>query len=573
MATFQELSQDSEFLALDPVSKRQVLDASDSSFASLDEISKVQVIGTLEDPIPIVTQAPQDLRREALAAALTRQEQRPGLTQALEALIAPGRAGAGIAEGLYNLIVKGAQGAGTVLGGEAPIGDTAQTALEVIPRATFDLGAAIRAASQDPKALNAIMNPVQAALMELTEGSRTPSQAEIQRAFENQQEQQQIAQFGEQPIVPEIFGTSNIDVARAAPLVTGIGGTARALPAIARELPAIGSRIVSPVSETLSTIRSRGIFSKPLEDAITRSTGITASEGSLETATVAKTRISEWPGKPPKTAQEAVEVANKAQTSVLQDALVPLRAAEREGLVMKGDSMIVKGREAVARDFPSLANDTEAINGILNEFSYLRGDLAPTRGQGFLRELNRRYNGLENKNSPEASAYRAIRNELSSQTDDIIKAQTGRDISPYREWGQLEEFKEGVRGQISSAQRTQGGREGAESAGRIPTTTRGAIGETVRQLPVSRALVPRAIESVDKGIRRIFKEVKSLPKSADLGEDAVNALRLKYQPRATPPELPATVSPDLQALRRSSIYREATPEGKAALERSITSLP
>lgn len=533
-----------------------------------DEISESPSVDIFEQIQAVQTPT----QRDVVAAALTAAEQRPGIDQALQALLTAPKAGAAMVSGLANLIYKGAQGVGTVLGGEAPISDAAQTALEIVPRATFDLGAAIRAASQDPQTLSAIANPMVAALKEIFEGKRTPSQAEIQRAFEIQQEQQQIAQFGEQPIVPEVFGKSNIDVARAAPLVTGIGGTARAIPAISRELPAIGSRIVSPVAEALSTVRSRGIFSKPLEDAITRSTGITASEGSLEIATVAKTRISEWPGKPPKTAQEAVDVATKAQTSVLQDALQPLKLAENEGLVMKGDSMIVKGREAVARDFPSLADDTEAINGVLNEFSYLRGDLAPTRGQGFLKELNRRYNGLENKNSPAASAYRAIRSELSNQTDDIIKAQTGRDISPYREWGQLEEFKEGVRGQISSAQRSQGGREGAESVGRIPTTTRGAIGETVRQLPVSRALVPRAIESVDKGIRRIFKEVKSLPKGSDLSEETVLSLRSRYQPGNLPPELPVTVTPDLQALRRSAIYRESTPEAKAALERSITSL-
>lgn len=511
--------------------------------------------------------------RDALASSLTRQEQRPGLTQALEALIAPGRAGIGMAQGLANLIYKGAKGYGETLGGENPIGDIQQTSLEIIPRATFDLGAAIRSAINDPQALNAVMNPVQAALQQLKEGSRTPSEAEIQRAFENQQEQRQIAQFGEQPIVPEVFGTSNIDVARAAPLVTGIGGTARALPAIARELPAISSRIVSPLSETLSTIRSRGIFSKPLEDAITRSTGITASEGALEAAPIVKTRISEWPGKPPKTAVEFVEVADKAQSSVLQDALQPLKLAEKEGLAMNGDSMISSGREAVLREFPSLANDTKAINSAVNEFGYLRGNIAPTKAQGYLRELNTRYNGLENKNTPQAAAYRAVRSELSNQVDEIIKAQTGKDISPYREWGQLEEFKNGVQDQITAAQRTQAGRGDPSIAGGIPTTAKGAAVKTVKSLPVARAFVPREIEAVNKGIRRIFKEVKSLPQAADLGEDAVNALRSKYQPRASAPELPSTVNPDLEALKRSAIYRESTPEGRAALERSITQLP
>ena len=48
MATAQELAQDPEFLALDDISKRQVLEASDPDFASLDDQSKTGVVSSLK---------------------------------------------------------------------------------------------------------------------------------------------------------------------------------------------------------------------------------------------------------------------------------------------------------------------------------------------------------------------------------------------------------------------------------------------------------------------------------------------------------------------------------------------
>lgn len=532
------------------------------------------IAGQIPASTPRIPQTITLPEEQAVAQSLTAQERRPGPTQAIEALMTPATAGFEIAKGIVNSAREGAAGAGELLGAgsvedttRAPTGreqalnaalsvipgfqaltpkqrrDVAQTALEIVPRAVYEAGQGVVGLAQQPQTALALTSPVVAAITQLIEGSRTPSEGEIQRAVESQTLSQALEQVGQQPIAPELFGEANIPAARAAPLVLGAEAPIRAV----ADLTRAGASRIGAVAETVG---SRGVFSKPLEDAITRTTGITASEGSLEAAPIVKTRISEWPGKPPKNAKEFVEVATKAQSSVLQDALTPLRQAEKSGLVMKGDQMISSGREAVLRDFPSLANDAQAIQGVLDEFAYLRGELKPTQGQGFLRELNRRYNGLENKNSPAASAYRAIRNDLSNQTDEIIKAQTGKDISPYRDWGQIEDFKNGVQEQITAAQRTQAGRELPTGEG-VPTTTRGAAVRAVRSLPVTRAFVPRAIEEVDSGIKRIFREVKSLPKAADLGEDAVNSLRAKYQPGATPPPLPVDLETQLRNLINS----------------------
>lgn len=465
--------------------------------------------------------------------------------QVIQALMAPPKAGWGLLKGITDIGVKGVQGAGALLGETSfnpseGIGNTIQTVGEIGPRLIYELGNAGRQVLQSPESMRTtgeslarIANPLGTAISALINPQLPPTEAQAQQAFEDQIRNQIYAQQGEQGIAEVLqrdlglptVGTANIDVARAAPLLLGAEtAVTKGIPALGRGLTSVAGRVSPP----LEAIASRGVFSKPLEDAITRTTGITASEGSLEAAPIVKTRISELPGKPPTTGKEFVEVANKAQTSTLQDALVPLREAEKSGLVMKGDSMISSGRQAVLNDFPSLANDVQAIDNVLAEFSYLKGDLKPTQGQGFLRELNRRYNGLENKNSPAASAYRAIRSELSNQTDEIIKAQTGKDISPYRDWGQLEEFKNGVQNQITAAQRTQGGRE--LPAGGIPAPSRGGLIRAARSLPVARAFVPRAIESVDQGVRRILREVKSLPKASDLGDDAINSLRSKYQP-------------------------------------------
>lgn len=533
-------------------------------YADVDDVELAdRVIAKYPEYSESITETPRAPRQvtnpqeAAIAQALTQQEQRPGLVQALEALVTPAMAGKDIAKSLYQTGKEGyaglidlIAGKGSTEGGPAAEiarqrRDIAQTALEIVPRAVYEGGQGIVGLAQQPQTALALANPVGAAIAQLLEGSRTPSQAEIQRAVEGQNLSQALEQVGQKPISENLvkIGDANVPVARLAPLLAGAEAPVK-----------LGIDVVkgaaSKIGSAAKTVGSRGIFSKPLEDAITRTTGITASEGSLEAAPIVKTRISEWPGKPPKTAKEFVEVAEKAQSSVLQDALAPLKSAEKGGLVMKGDNMISSGREAVIRDFPSMANDVEAIQGVLDEFAYLKGDLAPTQGQGFLRELNRKYNGLENKNSPAASAYRAVRGELSNQTDEIIKAQTGQDISPYRDWGQLEEFKEGVKGQITSAQRSQAGRELPSGEG-IPTTTRGVAVKAARSLPLSRAFVPRAIESVDKGIRRIFKEVKSLPKASDLGEDVVSGLRSKYQPGATPPPLPVTLETQMQNLIQS----------------------
>lgn len=528
-------------------------------------------------PTPSTTTLTRALTpEEVIAQNYIRQEQRPGLNQALEALFTPVTTGVDLVKGLVNTGVGGVQGLATLLGtdvedttqpapsimqnliGKALLslvpggqlaGSTqgrnlAQTALEVVPRATYELGQGVVGLASDPDKAEALFNPVQAAIRQYIEGSRTPTQSEIQRIVDAQQLPRALEEVGQQPIAPEIFGEANIPLARAAPLLLG------AETAVTRGIPALGRGLTSAATKTASpfkTIASRGIISKPLEDAITRTTGITASEGSLEAAPIVKTRISQIPGNTPRTAKEFVDSSIKAQELALQDALTPLREAEKSGLVMKGDSMISSGREAVLRDFPSLANDAKAIDNVLTEFSYLQGDLNPTQGQGFLRELNRRYNGLENKNSPSASAYRAVRNELSNQTDEIIKAQTGKDISPYRDWGQLEDFKNGVQEQITTAQRTQGGRELPRSGG-IPTTPRGAISKAAQSLPIARAFIPRAIESVDKGIVRIFKEVKTLPKASDLGEDAINGLRSKYQPSINAPPVIVDVETQIQNL-------------------------
>lgn len=304
-------------------------------------------------------------------------------------------------------------------------------------------------------------------------------------------------------------------------------------------------RLPSAIRNAVENMSARGITRAPLEDAVTRATGITAQEGSLEILPLIKTEVLKV-GPRPQTAKTALEAGGKAADNLIGKALNGMQKAESQGLAFAGDSAIDAGRQGILFEFPS--STPESIDGVLSEFAYLRGNIAPTKGQGFLRELNSKYLGLENKNSPEAAAYRAVRSALSDQLDDVYKAATGVNDSPYRQWGQLQDFLKGVDEQIIGAQRTQGGKA-ERGATRVPLTG-GRMKRAAESIGL-RSLIPREIEAVDKGIQRIFSsEVSNLPKPAKLSQSELQALRDKYlaKPPAQTPPIPetATVAPNLE---------------------------
>lgn len=447
-------------------------------------------------------------------------------------------------------------------------------------RILFDLGniinQAVRFARDEPMAAARALTPIGIAESILP---RTPSLEEAERAFERSQTAQQAASVAAQPLVPEILGPTSIPLAEGMRTVAELApGAPLALSTSARVAEALArgtGRVAGAIPGTMRTMAGRG-FTIPTIEKATGLLGVTEEQGLLEILGTAPPRILEAQGKAaiPKTAKSAIQAATRTEEVLLDKALTNLKKVQGEGLTMNGDRMIEMGRAQIIKDFPLNVRSAEGlqeVDQVLSKFKNLQGDIPPVEGQTFLRQLNNDYDRLIDKNSPEASAYRAIRGNLSDQLDDLNKIASGLDEAPYRDWGKVRQFKVGVQNKIIQAQ-TSAGAEAvptqAQGPGSIPVSgTRGAlVGAALRRgARMTRPLIKQPIEFVDEATEAVFKDSPKRVDKPKLGQDRINSLREQYTKR--PPmitETPINVPPVRVPASRSAAS-EFSPETQEAL--------
>lgn len=491
---------------------------------------------------------------------------------------------AGIVPSLIGTVKGGIQGLGSILG-EATSGiatptgtdfsslqnlapNLAQTAVESGSRLAYDIANAIRQGGQ-----YVADEPIESALRTNPAGviasmlPRTPNAEEISKAFQRELTNQAFQQVRQQPIAEPILGTANIPLAEALPLVAPTASL------VGKIVPKVAGAIES-AGETMA---SRGFFSAPLEDAVTKATGITAQEGAGQIVPIAKTRILEAVKDVPANARQAFEAAGKTEKYLIDKTVNVLKQADEQGLQMSKVNVLKNAEDNLKAAQPSITQ--EEIDAALKTFKDKLPDvITPSEGQKFLVEQNDALQNVFNETGVPARKTRGnaaitarlgVADSLSNQLDDIYKAVSGLDESPYRDWGQVREFKNGLNDQIISAQSIQGGKAG-KGIPSIPTSS-----YSIKHAAVNlgaRPFVPRLIEAVDKGVKRIFKEVPSVSEAVQLDRAAQDALIQKYTPgtaSAAFPAIPPPLDPNIVALRRSKTYKEANPTSRAALEKAI----
>lgn len=242
--------------------------ADEFGFVADSEASSVKSddFGFVPDSSPVATNPlaeQQAIERQYIA------DQRPNF---LRTATTPLRVGFDTVAGLISSLNRGVQGAGTLAGeasgSETPIqtgvGNLAQTALEVVPRAAFGLADILRQAGtytvQNPQGaarnINAFVNPVGTALQESFFPREAPSEKEVADAVMRQLQNQVYAEQQAQPIAPEIFGQANIPLAQAIPDLAATALGAPELAAIGRGALARIGPVATETARTAATIAS-----------------------------------------------------------------------------------------------------------------------------------------------------------------------------------------------------------------------------------------------------------------------------------------------------------------------------
>lgn len=504
----------------------------------------------------------QPTAEQAFAKKYTAEQQQPLLSKVGNiASIGPN-----LIASLVEQAVKGAQGAGELLGAgtvnrREATRNAYQTGLEALARPTYDVLNAVRQAirygADNPTsvgtAMRAVTNPLGsiAPLIQSLQ-ARTPSSDEVSQAFKRELENKAFDEVRATPIAPEIFGKANIPLAEALPLVP-------AIPGVASIAAKVGTKATQGLSATGAKMASRGVFSAPLEDVVTKTLGITAQEGSGELVPVLKSRILEATGKAPTNAAQAMAAAEKTEDFLINKTVDALKVSNQQGLEMSKQAMLQNAEDALRKAQPTIPQ--AELDAALQPFrDRLPDTITPSQGQKLLVEQNNLLDSVfgdtgiparKTKGNASVTARLGIADSMSNQLDDLYRAASGLDESPYRDWGQIRDAKTGLNEQIISAQRTQAGKVPGGKG--VPVTKTGLGTKALKK--VARPFVPREIEAIDDGVRRIFKEAQGTPAPGPIDPAAQQALIQKYtpQPPTTPPApppvgpAPAPVAPAPQA--------------------------
>lgn len=357
-------------------------------------------------------------------------------------------------------------------------------------------------------------------------------------------------------------------------LATGIENlankTVEAAKSPARTLASSGVPIATGIGNIAEKVASRGFISKPIEDVVTKTIGIEPINGGVDTFQAAKTAILQETGKLPTRdtglANYTIDAANKTQKALLNNTSDILNAADDSGLVVHGTPAVEQARSLIEQRFPLFADNEGAVDSVLSqpEFANISDNISPTDARIMLTELNKKYDTLEHKDTPQGLAYRTVRNYLSDQVDGVIKVQSGQDINPFRDWGHVQDFKDGLQGSIEQAQNIDAGRNLPGS--RLPPTGIGSAVKKVAQKVGARALIPRVIETIDSGLRTGFDKIPNRAEPTSLSQDQINSLRSNFEPipEAATQNVPP---PNLDKLIQQRIKNAPVKEKRSGMAR------
>lgn len=540
----------------------------------------------------IIVQAPQaeapkaspTAEQEAFAQQFIQQNTQTPTQQIISALTAAPRAGLGLAKGLSEIALKGVQGVGSLYGeaaGQPTLADTiknfnanaAQTALEILPRIGYELGQGAVAGFQSPETatstlrqLGAISNPIAAAIQAAVSPQAAPTESQAQQAFQESLVNEALAKQGEQGIFEtaqralggEPIGTANIDVARAVPVVAPLAGVA---PTAVR---ALAAPIQRAITRTLPAT---------VEQSAIAALDITAEEAARHIPVVNQ-RILEIAPKAaaPKTAAEALNLAKTAEASLYQDALVADKLATKQGLAPRSD-LIMANVEDTLNKIPSLLPEERAA--LLADARARYTDVSTTaKGRALQQRLNKEFeaqyaNDTFDRAAPANEVKLAVRNSIAEQMDEINKAVTGLDASPYSDIGSLIEFKGNLNKTLQNIQRAEARQKtgiGSGKSASVPTTKVQAIYQGKKSLlsPFQKT----QLEKLDSNVSKIFKQGERAGEAAALDAEVQQGLVSKYSQQAPPPLPKAAAAPSLEAQIQATI-KSLPKEMRGRNERAI----
>lgn len=540
---------------------------------------------TAAAPAPVRGASPT-AQQEAFRQQFIQANTQTPTQQVLGALTAAPRAGLNMAKGLGEIALKGVQGVGSLYGeaaGQPTLADTiknfnanaAQTALEILPRMAFELGQGGVAGFQSPETatstlrqLGAISNPIASAIQAAAFPQAAPTQARAQQAFQESLVNEALAKQGEQGVLETAqraagggpIGTANIDVARAAPILAPLAG---ATPALVRGGAAAIEGAVAPII--------RRSLPATVEQSAMAALDVTAEEAARHIPIVNQ-RILEIAKTAPKTASEALKAANTAEASLYQDALVADRAATKQGLAPRADLIMVNVEETL-NNIPSLL--PEERTALLADARARYSDVSTTaKGRALQQRLNKEFeaqyaNDTFDRAAPANEVKLAVRNSIAEQMDEINKAVTGLDASPYSDIGSLIEFKGNLNKTLQNIQRAEARQKtgiGTSKSTSVPTTKVQAIYQTKKSLlsPFQRT----QLEALDSNVSKIFKQGERAGEAAALDVEVQQGLVSKYSQQAPPPLPKAAAVPSLEAQIQATI-KSLPKEMRGRNERAI----
>lgn len=506
--------------------------------------------------------------------------------QVLTALTAPARAGAGLATGLADILYKGAQGVGSMaqkaadarelalsqpgffnrlraLAGEqvGQIGDVLQTAGEVGPRAVAEgLNAARQGFFQSPQATDrtgrsivAATNPLQGIIRALVDPQTAPTQAQAQQAFEENVLNQAISQSLEQPILQaaqEAVGLpvsteTNVDVARAAPLLLG-----------AEALPGAISRTAAAVTPALQRV----FTSIPRAAARVTPTAETAAMSALNLAKEevqsilpsAVPNITKATGKALPNAEEIIQGAPKARKALFEETTDGLTKSKEAGLVIKGNSAADDAVQAIKSDSRYMIDKADEAEALIKKYEKYRRDIDPLEGRGFLEDTNGNLSSHWDKSAKgqkldltdaELRAEKAFASNLSRQVDDLYQIGSRTFNDPYRQIGKIIELEKNLK--LTKAAAEKAFAERVSPSRRTGGATALSKGEAVRQIGrgATSAFRNTELELLDKNLKGAFKGAPKPLASVPVPEEAIPGLSRNYLPGKQPPPLPVAAAP------------------------------
>lgn len=468
-----------------------------------------------------------------------------------------GRGAAGLGEVLGEASTEQPSISQSVLAGINPLMNSGnrnivQSALEAGGRGVFDLGMAIRDAAGNFRD-RAVANPLETALsLYLPQGEAirqlvSPTQVDPNTALERELLANQVEAVKSQPLVPEIIGDANIPLAEGLEVAGALSpGSGQLLGMAGRGVTAAGrgaTRAITSPIQTARNIATRAI--EPISPTVAARIAPATVEQSamaaldLDRAAVQQhipivtQRVSSIVGKVPKTADEAISFLNQAEKQLYDERLEFVNAAEKQGLVAKGD-VAIKSAQDLLEPLTTVTNAQKKT--ILERLKDLySGDKTPTQGQKIQRDLNDKFsaayeNGTIDRADASFQAEKAIRDSFAGQMDEIVKATTGINETPYSDIGSIIEVKGSLTDKLRRLEGVEAARKtGIESSpGRLPTTKVGAASKVTRK-----ALTPfqkTQIEKLNENVSRIFQETPATTPALPLEQSIMDQLRQAQSP-------------------------------------------